>query len=197
MCFLLALYLVKYGGLVIIIALSKCGIFIRLSFNSQLRFGSISNPFTSFIPYLESWHMEITEELKQEIKEKEYPIIYYLRDLVESDTQAEVIKNDLGLEGIYSLVTNKEIEGYNLKGNAQIQLSTEAYTKLRGNNIILKSGNQVVKTVEITSQNINFTNIPIGVYQIELENNNYVLDTDYLIISQNQTKTLISDINIK
>jgi len=151
----------------------------------------------NFIPYLESWHMEITEELKQEIKEKEYPIIYYLRDLVESDTQAEVIKNDLGLEGIYSLVTNKEIEGYNLKGNAQIQLSIENYTKLKGNNVILKSGNQVIKTVEITSQNIKFTNIPIGVYQIELENNNYVLDTGYLIISQNQTTNLISDINIK
>lgn len=149
----------------------------------------------NLIPYFESWKISIADNLKQEIREKDYPIIYYLRDLVDTDGIAQKIQKELNLEGMYSLVSNEELKKYNLNGAANINLSKEDYNKLKGYNLVLKSGKDVFVNIQIEETNISIENIPVGVYEIEDTNDSYDIAAKYLIVKEDKITTMSSTLN--
>lgn len=146
------------------------------------------------IPYLEDWKLEVSDSIKKDIYSKDFPIVYYLRDLVSKDSEAGIIKNQLQLPWDYSVIENNDIKEYNYLGNLKIEFDDNQYNNIIGNNIILKSGQNVIKTQKIDNKIINIKNIPIGIYEIELDNPIYITNNESVIISKDNTS--IKSINL-
>ncbi len=146
------------------------------------------------IPYFQRWKAEPSLDIIREINEKDYPIVYPIRDLVSTDEQAETIKNDLGQEGIYSLATNDELKKYNLKGNVTINIDNNIFDKIKNNDIVIKSGTETVKSINIKEKKYSFE-LPIGVYEIECKNG-IEITCEYLVVKQNENNEINIEENI-
>ena len=142
------------------------------------------------IPYLQNWKVQISKDVEGEIYSKDYPIVYFLRDLVKDDEKAERIRSDLNLEGIYSLVSNDDIRKYNFTGNLNLSLSEEDFNVLKGSNIAIKSGKNVVRKIEVNSNNIIIGDLPIGAYEIEIEKEGKILTPRYAVVKQDDTSEI-------
>ena len=163
------------------------------------------------IPYLNSYKITPSEDIQAEIYEQDMPFIYYLRDLVDTDPKAEQIRKDLNLEGKYSLVSNQDIEKYNMKGSIKLNISINDFEQIKGQKIYIKDGKNVVKEITIEDKNIVVNNIPAGVYRIQIpkpKNNAYSYQYEYMVVKENaineknieykkiNTDTLASDTQI-
>lgn len=163
------------------------------------------------IPYLNSYKITPSEDIQAEIYEQDMPFIYYLRDLVSTDQKTEQIRKDLNLEGKYSLVSNQDIEKYNMKGSIKINISINDFEQIKGQKIYIKDGKNVVKEITIEDKNIVVNNIPAGVYKIQIpkpKNNAYSYQYEYIVVKENaineknieykklNTDTLASDTQI-
>ena len=140
------------------------------------------------IPYLNSYKIMPSEDILAEIYEQELPMIYYLKDLVESDEKAETIRQELGLDGKYALVSNKDIAKYNMKGNLSIKISIDDFELIKGKKIYIKDGKNLVKEITIDSQNIKVEGLPAGIYTLQLpnaKNNAYMHNYEYVTIREN------------
>ena len=142
------------------------------------------------IPYLESWNLTVSEEIKNEIYDKDYPIVYFLNDLVKTDTKIEQLKENLSLPYYYSLVSNTDIENDNLKGEVSLYLNTSELNKLKESNILLKSGSNVVKAVSVNGNNLQVSDIPAGIYEIESSNDKFKINNRYIYVTENETTLL-------
>ena len=153
----------------------------------------------NIIPYLNSWYISLDKFVSKQTYDFDYPLMYYLRDLVGSDDIATTIKNNLGLEGIYSLVDNSKISGYGYSGNVRFNILSE---KAIGNfKINIKSSSNVVKSFDATTLNTSHTfstNLPVGIYEIEVisndSNTDYFQSQAYIYSTKDTTNTF--DINI-
>ena len=144
------------------------------------------------VPYLEAWHIDVSDNVKEEIENKGYPIVYFLRDLV-TETNAKTIKNARGLEGIYSLVTEAEISDYitNKKGTVVFPFDNEFYNFFSNSEIIIKKGISEVNRINITNKSLSLE-LPAGLYRIEITNTNLILKQQYVNVQEDGTiiKTL-------
>ena len=152
------------------------------------------------IPYLESWKLKVSEQLKKEIYNKHMPIVYYLRDLTKDDDNAMAIKNQLGLSNIYSLISNNDLKSYelekqvNLYGDIKIILDESEYNILKGSKILIKSEDNIVHTeghnigeIDVSDSAIlNFKDFPVGIYTLETTRLNYDIEPKYIAVSQNK-----------
>lgn len=140
------------------------------------------------IPYLNSYKVTPSEDIQTEIYEQDMPFIYYLRDLVDTDQKAEQIRKDLNLDGRYSLVSNQDIEKYNMKGSIKLNISINDFEQIKGQKIYIKDGKNVVKEITIEDKNIVVNNIPAGVYSIQIpkpKNNAYSYQYEYIVVKEN------------
>ena len=140
------------------------------------------------IPYLNSYKITPSEDIQSEIYEQDMPFIYYLRDLVSTEQKAEQIRKDLNLEGRYSLVSNQDIEKYNMKGNIKLNISIDDFEQIKGQKIYIKDGKNVVKEITIENKNIVINNIPAGIYRIQIpkpKNNAYSYQYEYIVVKEN------------
>lgn len=142
------------------------------------------------IPYFKEWKLDFDKDTENEIYSKDYPIVYFLRDLVKNDTQAEAIRKDLNLEGTYSLVSNEDISKYKLAGNVSINLTAEEFNNLKNYDILLKSGEDIVKQISVTSKNFMISNVPIGAYEIETTRANKTIVPRYITVQQDNTSNV-------
>ncbi len=151
------------------------------------------------IPYLESWKVNISQEVKDEIQNKNYPIIYYLRELV-SQTNAEKIKNNLGLEGVYSLVSNNDINEYitnnNITGMVTIPFDQRFYDMYTSDKIVLKSETEEIISV-LANNSATKVTVPVGIYRIEFTNKNNVLQQKYVVVRENNDSTISLEMKLR
>ncbi len=166
---------------------------LQSNYSNILTYGLSNSSQYNVIPYFQNWKLQISKDIEGEIYNNDYPIVYFLRDFVKDDAKAEEIKNDLKLEGIYSLVSNDDISKYNLKGNVNLNLSDDDFEYLKGSNILLKSGKNIVKQVEVNSKSITISDIPVGAYEIEFTKKGKISTQRYLIVKQDET----SDVSIE
>ena len=148
------------------------------------------------IPYLNTYKIEPSTDIQSEIYEQDMPFIYYLRDLVETDQKAEQIRQDLNLEGKYSLVSNQDIEKYNMKGSIKLNISIDNFEEIKGQKIYIKDGKNIVKEITIEDKNIVVNNIPAGIYRIQIpkpKNNAYSYSYEYIVVKEN----IINEKNIE
>ena len=140
------------------------------------------------IPYLNSYKITPSEDIQAEIYEHDMPFVYYLRDLVSTDQKTEQIREELNLEGRYSLVSNQDIEKYNMKGSIKLNISINDFEQIKGQKIYIKDGKNVVKEITIEDKNIVLNNIPAGVYRIQSpkpKNNAYRYQYEYIVVKEN------------
>lgn len=138
------------------------------------------------IPYFEDWKLEIDPKVKKDVFDQDFPMVWYLKDLVED---VDSIKNELKLEWNYSLVSNQDIKKYNKTGNLTINI-TENSSEVLNKTLYLKSGKEIVKQINIDKNNINITNIPIGIYEVEVQNIDNTYVPNHVVISENKTTEL-------
>lgn len=142
----------------------------------------------NIIPYLNSYQITPSEDVQADIFEKELPMLYYLKELVESDEKAEQLRQELKLDGKYALVSNQDIEKYNMKGSLVIDFSIDDFEQIQGKKIYIKNGSELVKEITINSTNIKIENLPVGIYTIQLpkpKENAYKYDYEYVVIKEN------------
>lgn len=141
------------------------------------------------IPYLNSFKIYPSEDISSEIYEQELPMIYYLRELVNSNERAEQIRKDLNLSGNYDLVSNSDIAKYNMTGNLNININIDDLQQLKNKKIYIKDGKKIIKEIEITSNNIDIKDLPVGIYTLQMPNTKsgtYEYDYKYIIIKENE-----------
>lgn len=140
------------------------------------------------IPYFNSWKITPSYDIQAEVYEKELPIIYYLRDLVTSDSKAEEIRKGLNLEGKYSLVSNSDISKYGMRGNLVLNISIDEFEQLKGKKLYIKDGNKIIKEAIIENENIKINDLPVGAYTLQMPNvkkGAYDYSYNYVIIKEN------------
>ncbi len=141
-------------------------------------------------PYFDSWGVKPSEPVKAELYENDGKMLYYLRDLVANDQKAETLRVKLGLKGIYDLVDNDDLREEKLTGSVEIRLSIDDFSQISGRNLLIKDGSDIIRTIPITEQTITVTDLPVGIYELELPNTKtvpYQFDYQYLVVQQDNT----------
>jgi hypothetical protein len=112
--------------------------------------------------YFEAWGLEVSQNAKEVVKNDK--TAFMLADAVNDDELANTIKDDLNLEGKYSLVTHDELDKYNLKTTLKININIDNIDMLKGKYILLVGGSNTYK-VPITDSKLE-VEVNAGVYQV-------------------------------
>lgn len=128
---------------------------------------SFSESGYNMVPYFETYHIKPSQKVEDEIYNKDYPVLYYLYDLIPDDTLAARVKNDLKLPGVYCLVDTDDLAYTGYKSQVEFQIQIDDLNQVLNKKLVIKNGKKIVKTVPITSNTIK-TEIPVGAYEVEI-----------------------------
>lgn len=149
-------------------------------------------------PYFDSWHIVPSDEVKEAIYDEDLPMLYYIRNLIPDDTEAEKVRKELSekrveagkdaLNGIYSIVSTDDIASLSTKYTSKVKLSVsiDDATAIAGKKILIKNGEQIVKEVVLGDSNnaVYDIELPAGIYEVELptpRKAGYEYDKEYLV----------------
>lgn len=138
------------------------------------------------IPYLNANKIEVSESVASKIYEQDMPIIYYLRDLTNTDLESENIRKDLGLKSNYDLVSSDELKEYNLTGNLKLKFDIDNINLIKGKKAYLMNGKEIVKEFSI-DKDVELESVPVGMYYIKLPMSDNVYDHNYetILVKEN------------
>lgn len=142
----------------------------------------------NLLPYMDAWAPSwsvcaaVDEDVRSQVMNKRHSLAFPLADLVYVENIAEDIKERLGLDTTYSLVIPSELESENLKGDVSITLSEAKAESLKGTNLNLYDGSELIASEQIEGTVVNFTDIPIGVYYVITDGNVILEETPYAIV---------------
>ena len=119
-------------------------------------------------PYFALWGREVDETAKQNIIQAGvYKNVYPLRNLTQTDEQADKLKEQLGLSSRYDLVETEALVSADaaVTGTLKVELDDASYALLKGHEIKITDGIHTVKTLNIASQTLEIP-LSIGVYNV-------------------------------
>ncbi len=144
------------------------------------------------IPYFEGWHIEPSKQKESQIYDMDLPMVYYLKNLIADEEKCEEIRENLGLNGIYSLVSTDDLADTGYKSKVEFQISIDNIAQIQNRNILIKNGEKIVKEVCVTGETIS-VELPVGIYEVELpapRASVYQYGNEYLAASEgNVSKT--------
>ncbi len=144
------------------------------------------------IPYFEGWHVEPSKQKESQIYDMDLPMVYYLKNLIADEEKCEEIRENLGLNGIYSLVSTDDLADTGYKSKVEFQISIDNIAQIQNRNILIKNGEKIVKEVCVTGETIS-VELPVGIYEVELpapRASVYQYGNEYLAASEgNVSKT--------
>lgn len=121
----------------------------------------------NIIPYMEAWKLEISDNVKEEIFNKNYPSMTILNDLTSVESLEKIMTGeDIDLK--YGLVNNEVYKKYGLKGSLTIDIDIDNIEKLKGKYVIIKDKEDIIKKIEIDSDIINVKDLAVGSYNIQM-----------------------------
>ena len=139
----------------------------------------------NIIPYMESWGLEISEETKNKLYEKNYQLINILKDMV-NETTLEQIMNNESIDRKYALVTNEILQKYNIVGDINLNIEIDEINKIQGKIILIKQGNEVIKSIKIESSIVEIKNLPVGTYSLQMPViTGYLQEQIYIQVKEN------------
>lgn len=150
------------------------------------------------IPYLNAWALEPDDKTTSEVYESDYPMLYFIRDLVNTDEKAVEISNALGRKGMYALAAPAELSSFGLRGNATVTVSIDDISQIMGKYCVVKNGSETAAEVRITEEMIqadtgnlklSFKNLPIGAYELEMptpKSGAYEYGYKYILVKEGQ-----------
>ena len=121
----------------------------------------------NIIPYMEEWGLNISDSTKSNVYQKNYPLINILKDMVQDDSLKTIMKNE-DIDIKYSVVTNDILEKYGIESDAKVNIEIDNFSKIKGKYILLKQGNDIIKSIEINDNVTEISNIPIGTYYLQM-----------------------------
>lgn len=141
----------------------------------------------NIIPYMESWGLKITDSVKEDVISRNLPSITILKDMVSDQSLSKIMQEEKS-ELKYTPVKNDIYRKYNITGNATIKIDIDDINKLKGKNILIKDGKDIIKSVEINSNSIKLANLPAGSYQLQMPIlNEYGQNSMSILVKENDT----------
>ena len=143
----------------------------------------------NIIPYMESWGLNISESVKTKLYEANYSLINIFKDMVNDDSLEEIMKNE-GIDRKYSLATNEVLQKYNIKGDITLNIDIDEISNIQGKIILLKQGNNIIKTIKVDGNQINAKDLPIGTYFLQMPVvTGYSQEYKYIQVKENMNNT--------
>ena len=118
-------------------------------------------------PYMEAWGLNISDITKSNVYQKNYPLINILKDFV-TDNSLNTIMTNESFDRKYSLVTNDVLGKYGIKSNITLSIDINDFSKIEGKVILIKDGNNTVKSITIDSPSLSLNDLPIGTYYLQM-----------------------------
>lgn len=131
----------------------------------------------NLVPYFESWGIEISEDVKDQMMQSNAEVVYYLGDIVSDSNLATSLKEKYHKIGEYDLVTASELKAENLTGTVNITFEIDDFSNIKNKYLIIKDGDQEVAKVLVTSPEMTLT-LPIGTYRVAPPRGNVALEYD-------------------
>ena len=146
------------------------------------------------LPYFKAWHIVPSGKVEDKIYAMDKPMLYFLKELIPDDTACETTRVQLGLEGIYSLVSTDDLSATGYISQVSLDVQIDDLEQVKGKKIQIKNGDKVVK--ELTISDFRMTcELPVGIYKVEMpspKSNAYQYGNEYLVASVgNVSKTLV------
>lgn len=147
----------------------------------------------NLIPYFDGWHIHPSEILGDQVYNSDLPMLYYLRNLVPNDAEAETARQQLEaggltMNGIYSLVSTDDMAKLGYTSNVTLKLKMDDLTQIQGKKIRIKNGEKVAKEITVEAGTTDYEiSIPVGIYEVELprpRTASYQYNNEYLVASK-------------
>ena len=142
----------------------------------------------SLVDYFDAWGIKVSEYARYTIEKGNPKSAFSMKDLVIDENVINKIKSDLDFDCNYRIVTNEELNSYNLNGSIKINIQIDNIDILKGKYIYLKDGNKEIAKFKIDSNTIEIPNVPIGVYKLVVPEliGSYTNNAKSIIICNNQ-----------
>lgn len=146
------------------------------------------------LPYFKAWHIVPSGKVEDKIYAMDKPMLYFLKELIPDDTACETTRVQLGLEGIYSLVSTDDLSATGYISKVSLDVQIDDLEQVKGKKIQIKNGDKVVKELTISDSRVT-CELPVGIYKVEMPSPNsnvYQYGNEYLVASVgNVSKTLV------
>lgn len=146
------------------------------------------------LPYFKAWHIVPSGKVEDKIYAMDKPMLYFLKELIPDDTACETTRVQLGLEGIYSLVSTDDLSATGYISQVSLDVQIDDLEQVKGKKIQIKNGDKVVKELTISDSRVT-CELPVGIYKVEMpspKSNVYQYGNEYLVASVgNVSKTLV------
>lgn len=135
------------------------------------------------IPYLNANKITVSENVKEEVYERNLPVLSYLADV--ASTRSENVRSALNLKSHYDLVSPSDIATFNLKGNAKLTFNIDDFNSIKNKKAYIMDGKTIVKEFVITDKIVELKDLPAGSYYIKLPmaDGNYTHDYEALTVT--------------
>ena len=147
----------------------------------------------NIIPYLKAWKLTISDEVDNEVSSKKLTTYVIPSDLVGLD-RAKALKESGTIDLLYAPVSEKQLELAD-KVNLTINLNIDNFDIIKGRNLGIYKGEELVQLLPITAPNMVVEGLKIGTYRLALPQTiNYNSPSPSLTLtSQEATNTVTID----
>ncbi len=147
------------------------------------------------VPYFVSFGHNVDESVIAATSE--LPKVFYLEDLVKTESYKEYLVDEYNLASEYALIDTTvfvEDRGVNLlSGDATVYLDIDNLNELTGKQVMLKNGDEEF-FADIVNGRAEFNDIPLGVYNVFIPMTNsgdYIKTCDpYVIVSEDDSEVV-------
>lgn len=156
------------------------------------------NSKQDFTAILERWGLSVDDSQGEKNRYSGFPAIVSLADIVpekELTRARELIDPSYLINSNFTMVSNAEISSLNLSGNLTLQFNANDISDLMGLEVTIKDGEKEVASQTLQENQVEFKNIPNGIYHLELSGKqmkNYVPDHNYIYVKENENKKTIN-----
>ncbi len=143
------------------------------------------NYHVDLTPYFETWQVNISQEVKDQVKMGNAQPLYYGQDMV-GEKEAAALKEKLGNIGNYDLVSRDELRETGLDGTAKLHFVIDDFEQISGKNLTVTDG-LTTKTLKVTGKDVSLA-LPVGVYKVALPkpDSPYTYENCYILVKNGE-----------
>ena len=143
----------------------------------------------NILPYMDAWGLNILSTVKAKIYESNYPLINILADMTTQDSLYTIMVGE-GIDRKYSLLSNDVFQKYGITSTASLTIDIDDISVLNGKIVLLKNGENIISSYNITDFTLELTDIPIGTYYLQMPIlNGYFQEHTYIQVKHDAVNT--------
>lgn len=150
-----------------------------------------------FSPALEKLKLEVDQNQAELQRLRGYLPVAALVNVVpkeQLEVARKVIDQSILINSNFELVDNQTLAPLGLKGALTIKLDIDDLAVVSGKKIQLKDGHKIVKEATIKNNTIQFTDVPNGVYSLEIPNepkDGYTVSQHYAYVKEQENELTV------